>query len=117
MKYLLPYFKVLCEENRLEIIGLLIEREHCVCEIIEKLGLSQATVSYHVKMLSETGLIDCRNVRNSIFCSLNKKGFEEYISLLYDRFFKPVAEANPGPSPKAPPEISSDQSSVSLSLK
>ena len=101
MKHLLPYFKVLCEEHRLDIIEMLLEREHCVCELIEKLGLSQATVSYHVKVLRETGLITCRYIKNSTFCSLNKEGFEKYASYINDRLFKPVAETSFVPSPKA----------------
>ncbi len=101
MKHLLPYFKVLCEENRLSIVELLLEREHCVCELIEKLNLSQATVSYHVKVLREMGLIDCCYIKNSTFCSLNKEGFEQYASYINERLFKPVAETSFVPSPKA----------------
>ncbi len=101
MKHLLPYFKVLCEEHRLGIIELLLEREHCVCELIDKLGLSQATVSYHVKVLRETELITCRYIKNSTFCSLNKEGFEKYASYINEKLFKPVAETSLAPSPKA----------------
>lgn len=101
MQYLLPYFKVLCEEHRLDIIELLLQREHCVCELIEKLNLSQATVSYHVKILRETGLINCNYIKNSTFCSLNKEGFGQYSNYLDERLFKPIAETNFVPSPRA----------------
>lgn len=101
MKHLLPYFKVLCEEHRLDIIALLLEREQCVCELIEKLGLSQATVSYHVKILREMGLINCRYIKNSTFCSLDKEGFEKYASYINERLFKPVAKTSFEPSPRA----------------
>jgi len=101
MKHLLPYFKVLCEEQRLNIIELLLEREHCVCELIEKLGLSQATVSHHVKVLREMGLINCRYIKNSTYCSLDQGGFEKYASYINERLFKPVAETSFVPSPKA----------------
>jgi len=101
MKHLLPYFKVLCEEHRLSIIELLLEREHCVCELIEKLALSQATVSYHVKVLREMGLINCRYIKNSTFCSLNKEGFEKYASYINEKLFKPVVETIFVPSPRA----------------
>jgi len=101
MKHLLPYFKVLCEKHRLSIIELLLEREHCVCELIEKLGLSQATVSHHVKVLRETELITCRYIKNSTFCSLNKEGFEKYASYIDEKLFKPVAETSFEPSPRA----------------
>ncbi len=100
MKNLLPYFKALCEEHRLEIIGLLLEREHCVCELIEKLGLSQSTVSYHVKSLSEMELIKCRYIKNSSFCSLDKEGFEKYAAYINKKLFKPVADSSFKESPK-----------------
>ncbi len=100
MKHLLPYFKALCEEHRLEIIGLLLEREHCVCELIEKLDLSQSTVSYHVKSLSEMELIKCRYIRNSTFCSLNKEGFKKYASYINEKLFKPVTDSSFKESPK-----------------
>jgi len=98
VKHLRPYFKTLCEDHRLEIIGLLIEREHCVCELIDKLNLSQATVSYHVKKLSDAGLIQCRQLGKSTYCSLDKQGFESYHTMLHERLFKPVAKAEPGKS-------------------
>jgi len=100
MKHLLPYFKALCEEHRLEIIGLLLEREHCVCELIEKLGLSQSTVSYHVKSLSDMELIKCRYIKNSTFCSLDKEGFEKYTAYINEKLFKPVADSSFKDSPR-----------------
>jgi len=101
MKYLLPYFKVLCEEHRLSIIELLLEREYCVCELIEELSLSQSTVSYHVKELREKGLIKCRYIKNSTFCSLDKEGFEKYTDYIQEKLFMPIAETSFTPSPMA----------------
>ena len=95
MKHLRPYFKALCDDRRLEIIGFLVEREHCICELIEKLGLSQATVSYHVKLLNDMGLISCRQIGRSTYCSISKSGFKSYVSLLEERMLKPILEATP----------------------
>lgn len=49
--------KVIAEENRLRILGMLKEGEYCVCQIIEHLGLSQSLVSHHLKTLKDAGLI------------------------------------------------------------
>ena len=49
-------FKVLADENRLKIIELLIKGETCGCTLIDKLSISQPTLSYHLKMISEAGL-------------------------------------------------------------
>lgn len=99
MKYLRPYFKALCDDNRLEIIELLIEREHCICELIDKLGLSQSTVSYHAKILHNAGLIKVRYNRKSTYYSIDKEGFDRYASYIEEKLFKPVAESVPVESP------------------
>lgn len=49
-------FKVLSDENRLKIIELLIKGETCGCTLVDKLPISQPTLSYHLKMLSDHGI-------------------------------------------------------------
>lgn len=95
MKYLRPYFKALGDDNRLEIIKMLLEKEHCICELIEKLDLSQSTVSYHTKILNKVGLIKLRQVGQSTYCSLDKEGFAQYASYINEKLFIPVAKSNP----------------------
>jgi ArsR family transcriptional regulator len=53
--------KVVAVPARLQLISLIATRpgsEACVCELIEPLGLSQPTVSHHLKVLHEAGLLD-----------------------------------------------------------
>ena len=53
-------FKVLGDPARLRILSLIAagpSGEMCVCEMVEPLGLSQPTVSHHLKVLHETGLL------------------------------------------------------------
>ncbi len=50
-------FKALSDPNRLRIVKMLGERELCVCEIREVLGLSTSTVSKHLTILRDAGLI------------------------------------------------------------
>ncbi len=49
-------FKVLSDPNRIKILELLIKGETCGCTLIDKLSISQPTLSYHLKMLNEFGL-------------------------------------------------------------
>lgn len=49
-------FKVLADANRLKIIELLIKGETCGCTLIDKLTISQPTLSYHLKMISDAGI-------------------------------------------------------------
>jgi ArsR family transcriptional regulator len=53
--------RVLAEPARLRLLGLISSRpakEACVCHLTEPLGLSQPTVSHHLKVLHEAGLLE-----------------------------------------------------------
>jgi ArsR family transcriptional regulator len=66
-------FRVLGEPARLQILSLLAaqpNREACVCELTEPLGLSQPTVSHHLKVLYEAGLLDRERRGNWIYYRL-----------------------------------------------
>ncbi|MBN2504468.1 MAG: winged helix-turn-helix transcriptional regulator [Bacilli bacterium] len=49
-------FKALSDENRLKIIKMLIQGETCGCTLIDKLSITQPTLSYHLNILAESGL-------------------------------------------------------------
>jgi len=53
-------FKALGDPTRLKIIEFLRGGEKCVCEIVPYLGLPQPTVSRHLKILRESGLVRFR---------------------------------------------------------
>ncbi len=50
--------KALSDRSRLRIINMLSQKSMCVCEITEVLGLSQSTVSGHLRVLKEAELVD-----------------------------------------------------------
>lgn len=53
-------FRVLGEPARLQILSLIAaqpSQEVCACELVETLGLSQPTVSHHLKVMYESGLL------------------------------------------------------------
>lgn len=52
--------KLLSEETRLQILAILANGEHCVCEIVDHLQLPQNLVSYHLKLLKEAGFVQSR---------------------------------------------------------
>jgi ArsR family transcriptional regulator, arsenate/arsenite/antimonite-responsive transcriptional repressor len=53
-------FKSLADPARVRIVNVLAAAEEpvCACELIEPLGLAQATVSHHLKKLTDAGLLD-----------------------------------------------------------
>jgi DNA-binding HxlR family transcriptional regulator len=59
-EYLLQFFKVLADEKRLQIVGLLARQDYSVEELAAILDLSSATVSHHLRRLVEAGLVEAR---------------------------------------------------------
>jgi predicted transcriptional regulator len=57
---LLTFFKALADANRLKIVGLLAQQPYSVEELAALLNLRPPTVSHHLKMLSEAGLVSAR---------------------------------------------------------
>ncbi len=51
-------FKALSDETRLKIIDMLSCGELCACDILKHLNITQPTLSYHMKMLSECGIVN-----------------------------------------------------------
>lgn len=53
-------FKALSDSNRLKIIDILSCGEKCACDILENFEFTQPTLSHHMKVLMECGLVECR---------------------------------------------------------
>ncbi|HZJ18106.1 MAG TPA: metalloregulator ArsR/SmtB family transcription factor [Patescibacteria group bacterium] len=66
--------KLASEESRLKILCILKDGEHCVCEIIEHLGLSQSLISHHLRDLKNAGIIIDDKRGLNVFYSLTAKG-------------------------------------------
>jgi ArsR family transcriptional regulator, arsenate/arsenite/antimonite-responsive transcriptional repressor len=66
--------KLTSDESRLRILCILKDGEHCVCEIIEHLKLSQSLISHHLKDLKETEIIVDEKRGLNVFYSLTDKG-------------------------------------------
>jgi ArsR family transcriptional regulator len=69
-------FKALCDPNRLMIIEMLQGGDKCACSILEELNIVQSTLSHHMKILCESGLIKSNKVGKWMHYSLSKEGFE-----------------------------------------
>ena len=58
MKAFVRVMKALSDPNRIKIIKLLQQKMMCVCELQCALGISQPSVSKHLRVLEEAGLVD-----------------------------------------------------------
>ena len=70
MKELAQYIKVLGDANRLAIIYAISGSAHSVTEIIQKTGLSQTLVSFHLRVMREKGIVSTRRDGPFIYYSL-----------------------------------------------
>ena len=81
-------FRALSDPLRLQIIESLRSQELCVCELCEKLQVSQSKLSFHLKNLKEANLVHSRQEGRWIYYSLNLAQFiilEQYLAE-YRRF-------------------------------
>jgi len=75
-------FKAMGDENRLTILTLLHTGERCACRIQEALNISQPTLSHHMRILLDAGLVNARKDGKWIYYSLNETGTQQAKELL-----------------------------------
>lgn len=72
-------FKALGDQTRLEIILMLSRAEKmCACKILEKFEITQPTLSHHMKILSECGLVNTQKVGKWSHYSLNRELISDF---------------------------------------
>ena len=69
-------YESLGEETRVEIFAMLSTGELCACDILEKFSITQPTLSYHMKILSESGLVNSRRDGVWMKYSINRDALE-----------------------------------------
>lgn len=82
MEKVIQKFKALGDENRFRILMLLLERPLCVCELLEVLDIKGGTLSAHLKLLKNAGLISQKKEGRWVIYSIstdNNKNFLEQI--------------------------------------
>ena len=76
-------FKALSDETRLQILLALSRmNELCECNIVPVFGLSQPTISYHLKVLRESGLIESERRGQWVYHRVNTRTVMEAIRML-----------------------------------
>ncbi len=74
--------KALADSNRLKILDILSCGEKCACDILSHFDFSQPTLSHHMKVLMDCGLVECR--KDGVWCnySINSKNCSKLILFL-----------------------------------
>lgn len=75
-------FKALCDEKRLAILEQLRGGEKCACVLIDLMNIGQSSLSYHMKILCESGIVDSRQEGKWTHYHLSKSGSEYAAQLL-----------------------------------
>jgi len=73
MKEALRVFRALADETRVRLLYALRHGELCVCQLIELTGLSPSTVSKHLSILRDAGLLDSRKEGRWVYYRLADK--------------------------------------------
>lgn len=85
MQDLIALFRALGEENRLRILEMLREGRLCVSDITGRLGITQSSVSHHLRVLREAGLVECHRRGLWIDYSLATDGSNPYAEPLLEK--------------------------------
>lgn len=69
-------FKAFCDVNRLQILEMLRGGEKCACVLLEHLKISQSTLSYHMKILCDSGIVTGRTEGKWTHYQISEQGSE-----------------------------------------
>lgn len=75
-------FKALCDARRQRILELLHGGEKCACVLMRELGMPQSSLSYHMKILCESGIVTSREEGKWTHYQISRQGSEKAVALL-----------------------------------
>ena len=84
MRELVKAFKALSDETRLRILNLLLEKECCVCEVLQALNISQTRASRNLSILYDAGFLKLRKDGLWSLYSIDRDGMPAYFSKLVE---------------------------------
>ncbi len=80
-------FKAFSSDIRMKIFNFLLDGKMCVSAIVKKLNVSQPTVTQHLKVLQQTGLVKSKKIGYWMHYSVDNSGLEKVKNEL-DKFIK-----------------------------
>ncbi len=78
--------KALSDYNRLQIVQMLSDGEKCGCKLLDAFDITQPTLSHHMKILCECGLVNSRKEGKWHHYSINKtvlEGLNDFIGSIF----------------------------------
>ena len=84
MRELVKAFKALSDETRLRILNLLLERECCVCEVMQVLNISEPRASRNLSALYDAGFLKLRREGLWALYSIDREGLKQHYTNLVE---------------------------------
>ena len=75
-------FKAFCDENRIRILEMLQTGEKCGCKLLEELNVTQPTLSHHMKILCDAGIVESRKEGKWTHYKISTDGRKTALKLL-----------------------------------
>ena len=83
-------YKAIGEINRIKILEMLSSGEKCACVLLENFNFTQPTLSHHMRVLMDCGIVKCRKEGTWIYYSLEEKVCDDTIKFLEEILNKGV---------------------------
>lgn len=75
-------FKAFCDENRIRILQMLCSGEKCGCNILEEMKVTQPTLSHHMKILCDSGVVVGRKEGKWMHYSISEEGVKRMVEII-----------------------------------
>lgn len=77
-------FKAFCDENRIRVLEVLKNGEKCACTLLEELEISQPTLSHHMRILIDSGVVESRKDGRWTYYGLSVEGYKSAELMLHE---------------------------------
>jgi ArsR family transcriptional regulator len=80
------FCKAMADETRQRILEMLLEGEKCVTDIVAAFSMSQPTISHHLNILKQSGLVTSRKEGKQVFYAINHDSVVRCCGMLVAKF-------------------------------
>ena len=87
-------FKAFADENRIQILELLRDGERCACRLLEEMKITQPTLSHHMKILCDSGIVVGRKAGKWMHYSISAEGIGDVRNYLDEIIIKKTDKGN-----------------------
>ncbi|MGL4952347.1 MAG: ArsR/SmtB family transcription factor [Culicoidibacterales bacterium] len=76
------YFKALGDPIRLQLLEHISKGQNCICHLQDQFSVSQPTLSHHMKILVDAGVVDSKKIGKNVYYTINQTEVAEIITYL-----------------------------------